>query len=107
MRINGRTIMYGLDVFIRIVCAGSLCLGMAVISLAQQAEQNAPGQRQAQPGATSPSNAANDPARVHAQAQTQQTLEQQRRQAELDARKNLDQNAIAAIAETRNAIKAI
>jgi hypothetical protein len=100
--------MYGLDVFVRFVCAASLlCLGMAVISRAQQAEQNTPAQPHAQPRATSPSNAANEPVRVQAQAQTQQTLEQQRQQAEQDAGKNLDQDAIAAIAETRNAIKAI
>src|SRR5690242_11135481 len=100
--------MNGLEAFIRFICAGTvLCLGTAVTSCAQQAEQNGPAQRQAQPRETSPPNAANDPARVRAQAQTQQTLEQQRRQAEQDARKNLDQDAIAAISETRNAIKAI
>ena len=100
--------MYSLDAFVRFVCAASLLfLGMAVVSRAQQAEQNAPAQTQSEPRAASPSNAANQPGKAQAQAQTQQTLEQQRRQAEQDARKNLDQDAIAAIDETRNAIKAI
>src|SRR5258705_13049016 len=102
----GRTIMYGLEVLFRLVFAGTLlCFGMATITRAQQVDPNAPARPQTKPQTTS--TASNDPARVQAHAQTQSTLEKQRQQAEQDAAKNLDREAVAAIVETQNAIKAI
>jgi hypothetical protein len=98
--------MYGLEVLLRFVFAGTLlCFAMATVTRGQQIGPNAPARPQTKPQATS--NTANDPARVQAQAQTQSTLEKQRQQAEQDAAKNLDREAVAAIAETQNAIKAI
>jgi hypothetical protein len=98
--------MYGLEVLSRLVFAGTLlCLGMATITRAQQVDPSAPARPQAKPQTTS--TARNDPARVQAHAQTQSTLEKHRQQAEQDAAKNLDREAVAAIAETQNAIKAI
>jgi hypothetical protein len=98
--------MYGLEVLSRLVFVGMLlCFGMATITRGQEVDPNAPPRPQTKSQTTS--TARNDSARVHAHAQTQSTLEKNRQQAEQDAAQNLDRDAVTAITETQNAIKAI
>jgi hypothetical protein len=66
---------------------------LATLTLAASAQQN--------PGPTTA------PSRAQRQAQASPELERQRQQAEQQAQRTLDKDAIAALAETQNAIKAI
>ena len=55
----------------------------------------------------SPESQAQAQTQAQAQSQANSEAERQRQQAEQDARKSLDQDAIAAIEETQNALKAV
>ena len=84
--------MFGIDdTFIRVaaMCL-TVCLGMATIVRSLQQSRGG-----------------SDTARSHDQAQADESIEHQRRQAEQKAKGRLDEEAIAAIVETRNAVKAI
>lgn len=74
----------------------------------QQQQQQQRNADQAQPAAATDSAPAPDAgAQARAQAQARPEIEQQRRQAEQQARQSLDADAIAAIQETQKALQAI
>jgi hypothetical protein len=75
----------------------ALGLGLASCNRAQAANDTAPAQGQAHAGSP----------RQEAQSQARPELEKQRKDAEQQAAKTLDRDAIAAIEETRKATKAI
>jgi YfdX protein len=79
------------DTIVRIVVMSlTVCLGMASVVRSQQQSRGS-----------------SEPSRSNTQTKGQQSIDQQRQQVEQQAKSRLDQEAIAAIMETNNAVKAI
>ncbi|MDB5353586.1 MAG: hypothetical protein JWN24_39 [Phycisphaerales bacterium] len=89
------------------ILACLVCTGLLRAQQTDDAQQAAGAAPTTRPGPTTRESGTSESTRAQSHAQARPETEQQRQQAEQQARNTLDKDAVAAITETQNAVKAI